>query len=99
MKIVVPHHTTREEAKKIVEGRLRGAEKQYGHMASDFDYEWHGYTLQLRAKAKGMSVKGTLEITDSDVIVDGKLPLLAKPFEAKIRHAVEREAESMFRTA
>ena len=99
MRIAIEHHTTKEKAKKIVESRLKNAERQYGHMAADFDYEWHGYTLHLKAKAKGLSVKGTVEITDTDVIVDGKIPLLAKPFESKIRHAVEREGESMFRTA
>jgi hypothetical protein len=99
MRIAVEHHTTREKARKIVEQRLKNAEKQYGQMASDLDWEWHGDTLHVNVKAKGMSLKGTLEVTDTTVIVDGKLPLLAKPFETKIRHTVEREAESMFRTA
>ena len=99
MRIAVEHHTTREKARKIVEQRLKNAEKQYGQMASDLDWEWHGDTLHVSVKAKGMSLKGTLEVTDTAVIVDGKLPLLARPFETKIRHTVEREAESMFRTA
>ena len=99
MRIAIEHNTTREKARKIVEKRLRDAEKQYGQMASDLDWEWHGDTLHVNVKAKGMHLKGTLEVTDTTVVVDGKLPLLAKPFESKIRHSVEREAESMFRTA
>lgn len=99
MRIAIEHHTTRDKARKIVEQRLKNAEKQYGQMASDLDWEWQGDTLHVSVKAKGMSLKGTLEVTDTSVIVDGKLPLLAKPFETKIRHTVEREAESMFRTA
>jgi hypothetical protein len=99
MKIAIEHHTTRDKARKIVEKRLRDAEKQYGQMASDLDWEWHGHTLHVKVKAKGFHLKGTLEVTDTTVIVDGKLPLLAKPFESKIRHTVEREAESMFRMA
>ena len=99
VKISIEHNTTKEKAKKILEARLKSAERQYGHMATDFDYEWHGYTLHLAAKAKGFHLKGTVEVTETDVIVDGKLPLLAKPFESRIRHTVEREAESIFRTA
>ena len=99
MRIAIEHHTTKAKAKKIVEQRLRNAEKQYGQMASDFDWEWHGDTLHISGKAKGFSLKGTLEITDTDVIVDGKLPLLAKPFESRIRQTVEREGEAMFRSA
>jgi len=47
--------------------------------------------------AMSMTFTGTLEITDNDVIIDGKLPLIAKPFESRIRSTVEREAEEMFR--
>ena len=99
MRIAIPHNTTRARAKKIVEQRLKSAEREHKHVAKDLDYEWHGHTLHIAAKAAGLSVKGTVEITDSDVIIDGKLPLLAKPFESKIRHTVEREAEEMFGTA
>ena len=99
MRIAIEHHTTRDKARKIVEQRLRNYEKQYGHMASDLEWEWHGDVLHVSGKAKGLTLKGTLEVTETDVIVDGKLPLLAKPFESRIRQAVEREGASMFRTA
>ncbi len=99
MRIAVPHHTTRENAKKIVEKRLDDLQRQYGHYASDIDKSWDGDRLDFTLKAKGFSGKGTLEVTDTDVIIDGKLPLIAKPFEPRIRSTVEREAEQMFRTA
>ena len=99
MRIAIPHNTTRAKAKRLVEQRLKNIEREHGDKASDLDYEWHGTTLHINVKAKGLSAKGTVEITDSDVIIDGKLPLLAKPFESKIRHTVEREAAEMFRTA
>lgn len=99
MRIAVPHNTTRAKARSIVEDRLRDMEKQYGHHASDMSHQWQGDTLHFAFKAKGMTGKGTLEVTESDVIIDGKLPLIAKPFESRIKSTVEREAESMFRTA
>ena len=96
MRIVVPHKTTRAKARKIVEERLQNLHKEHGHQADHLDHQWQGDTLQVAFKAKGMSVKGTLEITDTDVIIDGKIPLLVKPFESRIRSTVEREAEEMF---
>ena len=99
MRIAVPHHTTKAKARQIIEKKLKTAEKQYGHMADDFAYEWAGDILNLSAKARGFSVKGTLEITDKEVLINGKLPLIALPFEKKIRSTVEKEAESIFRTA
>src|SRR5215212_8986189 len=96
MRIAVPHNTTRAKARKIVEDRLKNLHNQYGHHADSIDHAWQGDLLNVSFKAKGMTVKGTLEITDSDVIIDGKIPLLVKPFESRIRSTVEREAEEMF---
>lgn len=99
MRIAIPHNTTRAKARRIIEERLHAASTQYGQYANDVQHEWAGDTLHVNFKAKGISAKGTVEITDTDVIIDGKLPLIAKPFESRIRSTVEKEAESMFRTA
>ena len=95
MKVIIPHALTPAEAKARIEARLRQMESSYGAQASDVDHQWIDNMLHFSFKAKGMKAKGTVEITDRDVIVDGSLPLLAKPFEGKIRHAIEREAESL----
>jgi len=55
--------------------------------------------LRFKGKARGLSVEGTVEVTDTEVIIHGKLPLMARPFEGKIKQAVELEAGKMFRTA
>lgn len=99
MKIAIPHHTTRAKARKIIETRLGNLEKDHGSKAKDVKHEWQADTLHVNLKASGFSAKGTVEVTDTDVIIDGKLPLLALPFESKIRQTVEREAAAMFRTA
>jgi len=100
LRIAVPHNTTRTKARAIVENKIKTLQSQYGHYTSDVDYQWSGDTLNFSFKAKGgISGKGTAEITDTDVIIDGKLPLIAKPFESRIRSTVEREAEQMFRQA
>ena len=96
MRIEVPHKTTRAKARKIVEQKLTTLLSQFGHHADDMKHEWQGDTLQFAFKAKGFTGKGTVEITDKDVIIDGKLPLLAKPFEGRIKSTVEKEAEQMF---
>src|SRR6185503_5302168 len=99
MRIAIPHNTTRAKARQIVEEKLSNLQKEHGDKADDVNHEWQGDTLHASLKAKGMTVKGTLEITDHELIIDGKVPLLAKPFESRIKQTVEREAEEMFRTA
>ena len=58
-----------------------------------------GDILDFKGKARGLSVQGTVEVTDGEVIIDAKLPFIAMPFEGRIRQTVEQEAEKMFRTA
>ena len=99
MRIAVPHNTTLQKARRIIELKLEDAQNQYGNYAEEIEHEWDGDTLLVSLKAKGLKATGTLEITETDVIIDGKLPLIAKPFESKIRNALAAEAESMFRTA
>jgi len=99
MHITVPHNTTKENARRIVEKRLDDLQTQYGSFASDIDKNWNGDTLSFEVKARGFTGKGTLQVTDSEVILDGKLPLLAKPFEPRIKAAVEQEAAQLFQKA
>ncbi len=97
MRIAVPHNTTREEARRKIEQRLSNLQQQYGHYATDIDKNWEGDRLHFNVKAKGMAGSGSVEITDTEVILDGKLPLMARPFESRIKSTIEREAETMFK--
>jgi Putative polyhydroxyalkanoic acid system protein (PHA_gran_rgn) len=99
MRITVPHHTTKSQARQRVEQKIGQLLGQFSHHAEDLQHEWTGDTLYFKGKARGLSVDGTVEITDAEVIIDSKLPFIAKPFEGRIRQAVEQEAEQMFRTA
>jgi hypothetical protein len=99
MRIAVPHHTTRDVARKKVEQKLDGLLGQFGGQAEDFSHEWAGNTLRFKGKAKGFKLEGTVEVTEAEIILESKLPFMAMPFEGRIREAVQREADSLFRTA
>jgi hypothetical protein len=99
MRIVVPHHTTRDQARTRVEQKIGQLLSEVGGRAEEIHHEWSGDVLRFRGKARGLAVEGTVEVTDATVILDAGLPLLAKPFEGRIRQAVEREADALFRSA
>ena len=99
MRIAVPHNTTKSSARSIVERKAQQLLGQFGDKADEVEHEWRGDTLHFKGKARGLTVEGTIEVTDAAVVVDGKLPLLARPFESRIRQTVEREATAMFQTA
>ena len=97
MRIAIPHHTTKAAARSKLQERLDQFLSQFGADIGDIEHRWMGDVLEFKGKAKGFSVAGTVEVTDAAVIIDGKLPLIARPFEGRIRQAVEAEADAMFR--
>jgi len=96
MRVTVPHNTDRDTARRKVEARLQQLAAQYGSYLNDIDQRWEGDRLVFSGSARGFKANGTVEITDSEVIFDGKLPLIARPFEPRIKNTIEREAASMF---
>lgn len=96
MRIAIPHYTTRAKARQILEQKMSQVEQHYGHYASDVEHQWNGDVLSLSAKAKGFHIKGTVEVTDSEVILEGKLPLMAKMFEPRIKSTIQKEGEELF---
>jgi Putative polyhydroxyalkanoic acid system protein (PHA_gran_rgn) len=99
MRIAVPHHTTKAKARTRVEEKLTALLAQFGGHAEDVQHDWSGDTLRFKGKAKGFSIEGSVEVTETEILIEGKLPLMARPFEPRIREAVKREADAMFRTA
>ena len=99
MRIAIPHHTTKGKARSRVEEKLSALLNQFGGQADEVEHSWAGDTLTFKGKARGFKLEGTVEVTESEIIIDGKLPFMAKPFEPKIREALKREADAMFRTA
>lgn len=97
MRIAIPHHTDKASARHKIEARLQDLLGQHGHYLNDINQHWEGDRFVFSGTAKGFKANGSIEITDSEVIVDGKLPLIAKPFESRIKSTIEREAETMFR--
>ena len=99
MRIAIPHHTTRKKARTVIEQKVAAMLNQFGGKVDDLEQQWTGDTLEFKGKARGFKVEGTVEVTDQEIILDGKLPLMALPFEPRIREAVKREAENLFRLA
>lgn len=97
MRIEVPHKTTRANARKQVDEKVGALLSRFGGQADDIEYSWSGDTLNFKGRARGFTVEGSLEVTDSSVILESKLPFMAKPFEPRIAEAVRKEAEAMFR--
>ena len=98
MRIAITHNTDKQTARQRIESRLKEVLTTYGTYLSETEHRWEGDRLLFSGKAKGMKANGTIDVTDSEVIIDGKVPLLARPFEPRIKSTIEREAAAIFST-
>lgn len=96
MHIVIPHHTNKAGARSKIEDRLQELLGQHGHYMTDLTQHWEGDRLVFSGTAKGFKASGSVEVTDTEIVVDGKLPLIARPFESRIKSTIETEAAAMF---
>ena len=85
----------RQEAKDTVDALLPTLVQRHGDSMSNPKGEWKGDLFNFSFEARGFKIKGTLEVTDTQVKLDAKLPLLASPFEGMIRSNIERELDQI----
>jgi putative polyhydroxyalkanoate system protein len=95
MSMQIPHTLGQDEARQRIEGMISTLKDQYGDKISDLHEEWTGDTGKFSAKAMGFNLKGTLKVTDNELMVDGDLPWAAKPFQGTIEATIRERAERL----
>ncbi len=87
---------TADTARGEVERALPGLLQEFGSDVSDISHTWNGNFMNFSFRARGWSIKGKIQVTESEVLIDVNLPILARPFEGRIRSATERKLMQIF---
>ena len=90
MKVATHHHTSRDLAKEKIESILPQLLQEFGPDVSNLSRSWSGDVMAFSFRARGFAIKGKLAVTDTEVVVDVAVPLLARPFEGRLRSGVEQ---------
>lgn len=96
MEIRVEHHTTKAKARAKLEKLLEEMADDYAGVVHDLEQHWEGDRLAFSFRAKGFKVAGDLSVNDHDLLLKGRLPLLAIPFEPRIKEMMTKEARKVF---
>ena len=96
MKVQRAHMMTGETARGEIERALPGLLQEFGSDVSGVTHEWRGNSMNFSFRARGLRLKGRIDVTDSQVVIDVSLPLIARPFEGRIRSATERKLKQIF---
>jgi hypothetical protein len=95
MHIVIPHKLSRGAAVSKIKSALEEHRADIAQHATLKKEEWAGDTLNFDINLQGKDIAGTLEVTDTEYVLDAKLPLLWRMFEGKIEREIEKQVSSM----
>jgi len=93
--VTVPHTLGRAEALNRVKGLLTQAKEQHGDRISDLQENWTGSGGTFSFKAMNFKISGSLDVSDTDVEINGEYPWAAKPFQGTIEATLRERAERL----
>ena len=70
---------------------LEDVRRDHGDKLKDARGEWQGHTLHFSFSVYGMGIQGTMEVSETGVSVNGKLPLAASFFRGQIEKSIRDE--------
>ncbi len=95
MNITVNHNLATDEAKKRILKLADELKKDYGDKISDYSESWSGNSADISLKVMNMKVKGKLDILSDNVTMNGKVPLMAKPFQGQIETLIRAKLSEL----
>ena len=93
MEIRRDHNMTMDSAVQLANQILPGFIEKAGDNVSNIERQWDGNVLRFAFQAHGMNIKGTLLVTDDEIIIESELPFMARPFEGRVRSAIEQQID------
>ncbi|MEK7156049.1 MAG: polyhydroxyalkanoic acid system family protein [Patescibacteria group bacterium] len=95
MHFKIPHKTTKFQATQKVKEALEHARPQLKGNGTITEERWDGSTFHFAADLQGKTVTGTLAVTDTDFVIDAKLPLMWRLFEGRIEKMILEQVKQM----
>ena len=93
MEIRRHHNMTMDAAVQLTDQILPRFIEQADDNVSNIQRQWDGNVLRFAFRTRGMNIKGTFLVTDDEIIIESKLPFMARPFEGRVRSAIEQQLD------
>ena len=96
MRIQVDHHSTKEAAKQKIDSEATRPLEGFGAQLSNVAHSWTDDTLDVSFTAYNFNLRGQIEVTASQVIVEVGLPPVVQLFEGQATQAIEGKLANFF---
>ena len=91
----IPHSLAQDEALDRIRKLIGNVQDRFSGQLKDVQQEWNGNEGMFSFSVMNMPVSGKLTVNNSDVALDGKLPLAASLFQGKIKEVIMEEAKKV----
>jgi hypothetical protein len=88
MHLQIPHKTSKQDALTRVKHGLEEMRPKMAGQAQIHEERWDGDTLHFDVTAQSQRISGTFAVTDTEFVIDAKLPLMLKLFEGRIEREI-----------
>ena len=97
MKIEYNHNLGKEEAYNRINNLLNKLQDQYKDMISDPQKTWNSTKdeMDFIVNIKGYHLSGKVYIKDKQIVLEGKLPFVARMFSGKIKGIIKEKLETL----
>ncbi len=97
MRIVRSHNLGKQAARDMVERELPGFISSLGDNISNPQAAWRGDAVEFSFHALGSDFRGTVNIADTELALDLRIPLRLRLFQATIKIEIERRMDEYLR--
>ena len=96
MRFSYDHGVPKEQAIQALKDLRPHLLSRFGNQVSDLREHWAENVLSMSFAASGFKAAGTLTVEDGSLMLDAKLPWVARPFEGRIKRGIQETLDSVF---
>ena len=98
MEINHDYNCSKQVAYTKIDGFLNELTNKYSDMISNPLKKWNDSNdkMDFSFKVKGFNIEGNIQLYNNKLILNGKLPFLARLFSGKIETTIKSELERLF---
>jgi hypothetical protein len=96
MRVSFEHHSTPELIRDKLEEAIGKALDIGGSQITQLNYAWAGDKLGFSFAVMSKTIKGSADVTETEIIVDAGIPMMFRPFEGKVKSRILGALNEMF---
>jgi hypothetical protein len=93
--VLIPHNLGKQEALRRLQSGLSRIEEHFSAAFVVQEQIWSDYTLQFQIRALAQTVRGTIEVQDTQIKLDLMLPWLLARLATNIRQVVQKQGAGL----